>query len=129
MATAITGTYMTATQGTGIAYGTLTLSGNYGGSTTNGDTLDLTKYQWQGMGLNTTVLPISVTIQETTAAGTAAGGYTYLFSPGTTLANGVVQVLQPQGSLNPQTQITGGSAYPAGAIVPLLVTITYYAGI
>lgn len=120
MAAAITGTYMSASQGTGIAFGTIALTGSY---VSGGDTLDLTKYAWQSLNLVTTQNPIMVIIVEVPVEGTAGSGYTFIYASGTTLATGGVQVFQGG------TQLSAG-AYPAaitGAVIN--ARIEFYTGV
>ncbi len=67
-----------------IVDGTLTLSGSY---PANGDTLS-----FAALGIESQQLPNLVEIFEATPAGVAQSGYAFRFSPGTTMANGVMQV-------------------------------------
>ena len=62
---------------------TITTSGTYA---THGVTLDLSQ-----LGITSEYAPNPTECYETPAAGSSASGYTYLFIPGTTQANGVVQ--------------------------------------
>ncbi len=95
------------TQATQIVRGTITLSGNYGGGATNGDTLS-----FSGMPNNpTNAVPLRVFIYEQPAAGTAPGGWRAIFCPGTTIANGVVAFF------NGTTQLSQGAAYSGTAAV------------
>lgn len=80
---------------------TVTLSGNYGGASTNGDTLDLTAL---GDALKSTALPNWVEFGEYPPAGTAPTGYQFGYAPGTTQKNGVLTIM-------------GGAGTPAGTIV------------
>lgn len=73
-----------ATQSEFIATGILTLSGSY---PTNGDTLDLSQL---GIGANS--VPIKVEIFETTPAPGPASGFNFVFLPGTTQANGLMEM-------------------------------------
>lgn len=92
-----------------IIDGTLTLTGNYGGASTHGDTISF--------GLQDQIksqqVPNMVVIYEVPTAGNAPTGYTYLYGQGTTMANGVLIVLQTGTASNPQVEITANSAYPA----------------
>lgn len=90
-------------------YGFLTLTGNYGGVSTHGDTVDFSK-----LGIPTQSLPRMVSIYETPPAGTAPNGYIFNYCPGTTLANGVVTIL------NNLTEYTQGSAYSAGLLAAVI---------
>ena len=90
-----------------IVDGVITLTGNYGGGATNGDTLSFAGLDVASNQLNW------VEIQETPPAGTASTGYTFGFAPGTTNANGVLTIM------NGTTQLTQASAYAA----PLLAAV------
>lgn len=94
------------TSATQIVRGTVTLSGNYGGGATNGDTLSFAI-----TGIQSNSVPIRVTIYEQPAAGTAPGGWRAIFCPGTTIANGVVAFF------NGTSQLTQGNAYSGTAAV------------
>jgi len=87
--------------------GTLTLSGNYGGGATHGDTMDLTGV------CPTDQVPNRVEIFEAPTAGNAPTGYVFVYAPGTKISNGLLVVMQGQGSAAPLLEITEGSAYPA----------------
>lgn len=67
-----------------IADGTLTLSGSY---PTNGDTLDLSQ-----LGIPSNSLPVRVQIFEATPAPGPASGFFFVFLPGTTQANGLMEM-------------------------------------
>jgi hypothetical protein len=84
-----------------IYQGTLTLSGNYGGASTHGDTLNFSGIP----GLLTQSIPLRVDIYQQPASGTAPGNCTGTYCPGTTYANGVVSFA------NAGTELTEGSAY------------------
>lgn len=99
--------HLDATQQFFKAYGTITLSGNYGGASTNGDTLDLSPLNIPGTAV------VSVFVWEAPPAGTAPTGYFFTFCPGTTINNGVLYISQCAGSAAPASQITEGNAYPA----------------
>lgn len=75
-----------------IATGTVALTGTY---PTNGDTLDLSQ-----LGVPSTGLPLQVELWETTPAPGPQSGYTFLYVPGTTQANGLVE------AFNGTTQFT-----------------------
>lgn len=83
-----------------VYQGTLTLTGNYGGSTTHGDTLNL-----GNASIVSNAVPLRVEIYQQPASGTAPGNCTGVYCPGTTIANGVVSFA------NGGTELTGGSAY------------------
>jgi hypothetical protein len=72
------------TAGEFIVDGTITLTGSYA---TNGDTLDFSQ-----LGLPCTGLPTKVEIYEATPAPGPAYGGIYTYVPGTTQANGLVQL-------------------------------------
>lgn len=96
-----------ATRTSLVAFGTLTLSGNYGTASSHGDTVSFT-----GLGLATGLVPKAVIVLEQVAAGSAGFGYAYQFYAGTTLANGVLNI-KGTGASSGQggTEITEGSAY------------------
>jgi hypothetical protein len=105
-----------------VLYGTLTLSGSYGGGATNGDTIS-----FSGLDeLKSNQLPTSVFIYEEPTAGNAATGYSFLFARGTTQSNGVLIVLQGGGAAAPSVQITQGAAYP-GALTAGTTVIKFEA--
>lgn len=80
------------TQGQILVQGTLVFSGSY---PTNGDTLDLST-----LGIPANSAPFQVEIFEATPAAGPAYGGKFIFLPGTTLANGLVEIF------NGLTQIT-----------------------
>ena len=85
-----------------IAIGTVTLSGNYGtsgGALPHGDTLDLSQL---GVASNTL---LRATCWSTVPQGSAPLADSYVFVPGTTPANGLVQVSLAG------TEFTPGNAY------------------
>ena len=94
-----------------IAEGTVALTGNYGGGATHGDTLNLTQL---GDALKTSNLPTQVEVWEAPPAGTNPTGYQFIFCPGTTLANGVLNIS------NNLAEYTEGSAYSAGLLAAVL---------
>lgn len=94
------------TQSEEIIDGTITLSGNYGASSTHGDTLNFSGFA------QSSLIPNRVEIYESIAAGTAPLGYNYTFSPGTTQANGVLTITGGAASSGQGgTELTNGSAY------------------
>lgn len=96
-----------ATRTREIVYGTLTLSGNYGGASTHGDTVN-----FASPFIQSSQPPSWVTIEENQTAGTAPLGYTYIFNNGTTIANGVLTIVGGAASSGQGgTEITEGSAY------------------
>ena len=88
-----------------IATATLTLTGNYGGAATHGDTID-----FSSLGIASDSVPDVVDIFEAPPAGTAPNGYIFTFCPGTTQKNGVLTIV------NNLTEYTQGSAYSAGLL-------------
>jgi hypothetical protein len=90
---------------------TVTLTGNYGGGATHGDTLNL---QSLGDALKSTQLPNWVEFGEYPPSGTAPTGYLFGYAPGTTQANGVFTIF------NNLTEYTQGSAYSAGLLAAVI---------
>ena len=84
--------------------GTITLSGNYGGASSHGDTLS-----FANSNIISNSVPIKVEIYEQPAAGTAPSFYTAVYQIGTTIANGAVNFALAG------TEYTQASAY-SGAI-------------
>lgn len=70
--------------------GSVTVSGSY---VTNGVTFDLTP-----LGAASNSLPLIVDIIESPASGAVASGYSFNYGFGTTIANGVIQVLASTGT-------------------------------
>ncbi len=83
--------------------GTLTLTGNYGGASTHGDTMDLTS-----AFIASDYSPKNVWIYQEPTSGHAPVIYCFLYGRGTTPANGVLIVTDFAG-----VEITEGSGYPA----------------
>ena len=115
MAARPTVTKVDTTQAGLIAYGTLAVSGNY---VAHGDPVDFSGMAASNPGINCDLIktqqpPDVVDIYEKPAAGVSASGYVYIFAPGTTTANGVMQVFQSAGSAAPQAEL-GAGAYPGG---------------
>lgn len=74
-----------------IVKGTIALTGSYPG--TPGDTLNFTTASQAAVNpFSSTQVPDDVRIYEAPAAGTSASGLSYVFAPGTTQANGQLQV-------------------------------------
>jgi hypothetical protein len=98
-----------------VVYGTMTLSGNYGTSTSHGDPVDFTTLNPPWSFGNQA--PTFVDIKELVAAGSAPAGYIYNYNPGPTLAaptqkGGVLQILSTgTASGDGLNEITEGSAY------------------
>lgn len=103
-----------------IVNGTITVSGNYGGASTHGDTL---AFQGVGIDIPSGAIPFPVNIQEQPAAGTSQTGWRYVFNPGTTPLNGVVQVFGNGTSGQGQLEYTQAAAY---AIATPAVPATLY---
>lgn len=115
IAVSITGTDFTAGNEI-VLLGTLTLTANYGGGATNGDTINFSGLDQ----VKSSSVPTQIDIYEAPAAGTAATGYSFIFAPGTTQANGVVQLF------NGTTQYTQGSAYSAGQLGAVIKFRAYF---
>ena len=81
---ALGGVFVDNTQAQFIATGTITLTGSY---VSNGDTLDLSQ-----LGIPSSQLPTRVEIFEITPAPGPAYGGIYTYVPGTTQANGLMQL-------------------------------------
>lgn len=101
-------------------HATLTLTGNYGGGATHGDTINLA-----AANIN---IPSSrpcrfAIIREHPAAGTAPTGYNFIFCTGTTQANGLLSIT------NNLTEYTQGSAYSAGLLAAVVKAIFYFPSI
>ena len=95
---------------------TVTLTGNYGTGSSNGDTLDLTP-----LAVQSSQLPIWVQFGEYPAAGTAPTGYQFGYAPGTTIANGKLTIVggagTPAGTIGAHTLAVGAgtpATYPVG---------------
>lgn len=103
-------TNVDATQNQFIVDGALALSGNYGGGATHGDTLSFAGFDQ----IKSSEVPTFVEIFEAPTAGNAPTGYSFLYAPGTSQANGLLQVLQGAAAISePQAEITEGAGYPA----------------
>jgi hypothetical protein len=99
--------YIDHTKGTLVAFGTVTVSGNYGtsgGALPHGDTLDFSQ-----LGIATHSLPYQVELWSTPPQGAAPLNDTYTYMPGTTLANGVVQVSLAGTEFTPGNPYSGAS--------------------
>lgn len=104
IAASLTNSYqgtINTTSGEQIVRGPLVLTGNYGSSSSHGDTLDFSKIY----GIQSRQPPSRCLIYQQPAAGTAPGNCTGTFCPGTTNQNGVVSFA------NAGTELTGGVAY------------------
>jgi hypothetical protein len=87
-------------------YGVFTASGSY---TLGGDTLDFTKVT--NPIIPSSYVPLQVYIQSQNPSGVS--GYLYSWRPGTTLANGKMQVFTSGASGSPHSELAAG-AYPVG---------------
>ena len=94
-----------------LVYGSIALTGNYGGASTHGDTLDLTQL---GDLLKSSQLPTQVEIWEAPSAGTAPTFYQFVFCPGTTQKNGVLSI---GSNLTEYTEASAYSAALLGAVI------------
>ena len=112
-------TNIDTTQNQFTVKGTITTSANYGSASSNGDTLDLSE-----LGVPSGAVPSWVEIIERTAAGSDGSGWRYQYNPGTTQANGVVQVFGNYTSGQGQEQYTQGSAYASAT--PAVATTLYF---
>ena len=90
---------------------TITATGSY---PANGDTLDLTALSGAlgQIGVPTDTLPIMGTIQSANSSGVS--GYVYAYRPGTTQANGKMQVLAQGAAAGDPLADLGAESYPAG---------------
>lgn len=93
-----------------IISGSIALSGNYGSGSSHGDTLSFLGFDL----IKSSYPPLRVEFFETPAAGASASGFVLQFNPGTTQGNGVLQVFTGAAAQSPLTELTQGSAYPAG---------------
>lgn len=99
---------------------TVTLTGDYGGGATHGDTLNL---QSLGDALKSTALPNWVEFGEYPPAGTAPTGYTFGYGVGTTQANGVITIMggTPTGDAPlPPAEYPEGTAYSAELLAAVI---------
>ena len=104
MAAAVTVTNIDNTMEQFIVDGIIALTGKYGtsgGADPHGDPLDLS-----GLGVPSNSLPTLVQIVEQSPAGALSSGNTYEYMPGTTQANGQLQIRAAGGG-----EITPGGAY------------------
>ncbi len=93
-----------STQNELIVDGLLTLTADYGGGSTNGDTLDFTGHDL----IKSQQAPRKVEIYQEPTAGEAPVIYNFLYARGTSQANGLLVVTDFAGA-----QITPGAGYPA----------------
>jgi hypothetical protein len=85
--------------------GSFTLSGNYGGSSTHGDTVNFSSVY----GIQSRSKPLKVEVYEAPNKGTLPTGYIFTYCPGTSAADGVLNICTAIG-----TELTQASAYAAG---------------
>jgi len=101
-----------ATRSKLVINGALTLTANYGGAATHGDTMSL-----QSPFIDSDLLPESVRVYEQPPAGTAPlGKYIFVFCPGTTQANGVLFIYDT----STDAEYAEGGAYNAGLLAAVL---------
>ena len=106
MALTAAATFIDNTPGRFVVEGTISYSGSY---PTNGDTLDLSQ-----LGVPSDQVPTSVEIVEVTpAASKPAYGANFVYLPGSTQANGVVEIF------NGTTEITTGTYASIFGTVPV----------
>jgi len=106
--------------------------GNANPYVAGGDTLDLTQLfslaaGAPGQALPSFELPINVTIKSFRAALGAGYGnlYLYQFAPGTTLANGTMQVLTGAAAQTGLTELSAGN-YPAGVLDDSILAVAEF---
>ena len=97
-----------------------------------GDVLDLTQLfnlasSAPGQNIPTFDLPVKVEIQSARLSGGAnnANLFTYGYAPGTTLANGTMQVFTGAAAQTGLTELTAG-AYPAGVLTDVIQAEVYF---
>jgi hypothetical protein len=91
-----------------IVDGTVALTGSY---PTNGDTLDLSQ-----LNVPSDLVPNKVELWEATpASGAPASGYAFVFLPGTTQANGLMEMFN--GTTQVTTQTYAALALPAAFVL------------
>jgi hypothetical protein len=96
-----------------IVEGTLTLSGNYGGASTHGDTVNFAQFDQIKSGQP----PAWVEVQENQGAGNAPLGYNFIYSNGTTQANGVLQITVGTTEVTEATAYSGLSPSLSGVVL------------
>jgi hypothetical protein len=97
-------------------YGTLTPSGSYPAAGGGGDTLSFASLDF----IKSSFPPVRVYIQEQPAAGGTPSGYSYVFCPGSTLANGKMALMVGGGASAPATEKTGNPTYASLNLSPLV---------
>ena len=98
---------------------TIAVTGSYA---THGDTLSFSGFD----DVKSNEPPLFVKIFETPASGTSASGFVYEFIPGTTLANGVVQIFGSGASSGSALTELAAGAYPAGITGASLNCLAYF---
>jgi hypothetical protein len=98
----------------------LTLSANYGGAATHGDTLSFASVN--NPLIPSDAVPVNVSVYEEPPAGTAPNGYGLCYCPGTTRDNGVVYMSATPGG----AEYTEGTAYDAGHLAAYLYAIATF---
>lgn len=95
-----------------IVYANLTLTGNYGEAAGDGDIVDFTGID----AIKASQPPDWSEIKDGQAAGNTPYGYSYNFAPGTSLANGKLQVMNQvtAAAKTGAVQFTEGDAYSTG---------------
>jgi hypothetical protein len=114
MAAKATVSFIDHTKGYLVVYGSVAVSGSF---PNNGDTLDLSQ-----LGVQSNSVPVSVDFQEATpAANKPAYGANWVYLPGTTQANGVLE------AFNGTTQVTATGATYASLNLPTDFTLNFQA--
>jgi hypothetical protein len=97
-------------------YGTLTPSGSYPAAAGGGDALSFASLDFIKSGSP----PIRVYILEQPAAGSTPSGYSYVFCPGSSIANGKMVLMYGGGANSPNTEKTGNPTYASLNLSPLV---------
>lgn len=92
---------------TSTIFGTITPAGSYPAAGGGGDTLSFAGFDF----IKSDYPPLRVYIIEQPAAGGTPSGYSYVFCPGTTLANGKMVLMYGGGANSPNTEKTGNPTY------------------
>jgi len=94
-----------------IVFGTVAWSPSADTYTTGGNTMSFAGFD----DIKTSSLPNFVeVISQPTSANHAANSYVYQFLPGTTLANGTLQIFTGAAAQTGLTELTSNAAIPAG---------------
>ena len=104
--------------------------GNANPYVAGGDTLDLTQLfnllsSAPGLSLPTFELPVKIEIQSIRNAPGAANIFEYGYCPGTTLANGTMQVITGAAAQTALTELAAGN-YPAGVLNDTIQAEAYF---